>query len=175
MMLNKYWFGRIYFVPWDHIALMITVNHQTSGTRSPKEGGHFICQAHLQLIWGRLKIILKTQIRWQLKRHMPFVSPIKLTEQFADWIWTTWPLLPTTTPQHTRTHTRSLHVHQPALFGRRAMPSLICWLIAFYTRAKGLSSVSLVPFILQITYRRCFKLPAGSKWKKKKVLPLFFK
>lgn len=84
-----------------------------------------------------------------LKCHMPFNTSVALTELSEDWI-------------RVRIFIPSKVL--PILIGHLRLPGLICRLIAFYTWAKDLSSVSVVPFILQITYRRCAALPRYAKW-----------
>lgn len=47
--------------------------------------------------------------------------------------------------------------------GQDGLPGLICWLIAFYSWAKDLSSVSVLSFILQITRRGWVEVPVPAK------------
>jgi len=88
--------------------------------------------------WRLNEYLFNTQISRRLNVKLRFINPVKAVEQFADW---------------------GMNYHSPPSplavahipNGQSGLPGLICWLIAFYSWAKDLSSVSVVSFILQIT------------------------
>lgn len=75
------------------------------------------------------------QVFGSLERHVAFIGWLESSERIS------YELEFSFSPEASSAHV-----------GHLGLPGLICRLIAFYTWAKDLSSVSVGPFILQITH-----------------------